>query len=133
MKKLLLILILIGGLTACDKNEASIKPTTPSTSLVMTQGKWKITNLNHNGYNESGFTDYQFQFNLNGTLNAVKEGVTTSGYWSTRTENNEQKLNISFSSPPLNELNFDWRVKQINVNMMNLGDGGTEYLDFQKL
>lgn len=99
MKKLLLIIILVTGLIACDKNEASIKPTTPTTSLVMTQGKWKATNMNHNGNTEAHFTNYEFTFNPNGVLTVVKEGVTTNGYWSTRTENSEQKLNITFSSP----------------------------------
>lgn len=137
MKKLLSILMitalmLFGALTGCNKKETSVKPTTTS-SLVMMQGKWKITNFNHNGTNESHFTGYEFQFGVNGVVTAVKEGITTKGYWSTRTENNEQKLNISFDSSPLKELNFDWRVKKIDANIMNLSDGGTEYLDFQKL
>ena len=147
MKKLILILIVAVGITACKKDEFSLRPmgtgsTTTTTSIPDPPDKelasWRIAILVNEGSNvTSKFIGYSFQFHPNGILTATKKGITTKGHWSNRTETDQPKLNITFDSGPLMELNNNWDVTQRHVNVIKLeivtGKDMTDYLDFQKI
>jgi hypothetical protein len=151
MKKIIIIaLIIAGGFAACkkdkkdDDNSSSSSSTTGSTgsyyvTTKMTNGKWKVSNFSTNGNNETQvFYGYAFQFNSNGTVFAVREGRTDIGGWSMVTNDGQNELNIKFPLAPLDELNEDWHVKEMNSNLVilehtNGDDGGTETLELQKI
>ncbi len=145
MKKLILILIVAVGFTACKKDEFSLRPmgsgsasptvTTPSDP--MDQPSWRIGLLVNEGNDvTSKFTGYSFRFHADGILTATKKGITTKGYWSNRTENDQQKLNINFDSGPLMEMNNNWNVKERHVSVIKLefrSKGMPETLEFVKI
>lgn len=151
MKKIIVItmLIIIAGYAACkkdkkDDSKSDSSSTTGSTSSynttssIMTEGKWKVSNFTNNGNSETAiFYGYVFQFNPNGTVFAVREGRTEIGGWSIATNDGQKELNIKFPIAPLDRLNEDWHIKEINLNSVTLehtsgGDGGVETLVLQK-
>ena len=146
MKKLILILIVAVGLTACKKDEFSLRPmgsgsTTNSVSPNPDRiglNSWRINIFVNEGSNvTSEFTGYAFQFHPNGILTATKKGVTTEGHWSNRTESDQQKLNINFDSGPLMQLNKNWNLIERNVRVIKLGtvpsNDMADYLEFARI
>jgi hypothetical protein len=153
MKKLIFILIVAVGLTACKKDEFSLRPmgSDSSTSKVaptpdpvaptpnpVEQSLWRIGFLVNDGSNvTSDFTGYTFEFHPDGMLLATKKGVRTEGHWSRRTETDQPKLNINFESGPLMALNNNWDLKEHHVSVIKLefitSNDMTEYLNFQKI
>jgi len=141
MKKLFLILTIAVGLTACRKDLTSLRPITPTSSTststipVKNYQKWKVTNLVRNNINEtSDFTGSIFQFAPNGIIYATRNGKTFTGNWTSRTENNQQKLNITFNGGGLLELANNWdlilRDDQVIKLQAITKEDVTEYLDF---
>jgi hypothetical protein len=79
-----------------------------------------------------------FQFNTDNTVTATKGSTVVKGTWSTGTDNSKSKFNINFPSAPLDELNEDWVLKNGSASSMEMehvsgGNGGTDYLVFQKI
>jgi hypothetical protein len=137
---LLLLLISVFVFTGCKKDDNS--SSSNSTSVLnntVQQGTWKITYFNDSGNDETNhFTGYTFQFNSNGTVTATKNGSTVSGTWSSGNDDSTLKLVLNFSSTPFDELNDDWHVTQQSSSIIKLedvsgGNGGTDYLTFEKI
>lgn len=139
MKKILSIsiLALVMIVTSCKKDDNS--NSTPSINSTIQQGKWRVASYIDSGNNETNhYTGYEFQFNSNGTVVATKQGSSVSGTWSNGNDDSQQKLILNFSTTPFDELNDDWHIvsqssSQIGLEDVSGGNGGTDYLTFDKI
>lgn len=130
MKKVISILLLLFVLSCKKDNYIQISDT-------LTSGTWTISKYIDNGDNEtSDFTGYTFNFNIDGSIVAVKDGTGVVGNWSELNDDDNLKLNILFSQTTLSELNDDWDLKSKSDNMIELedisGDGSIDNLTFVK-
>lgn len=133
-----LILCIVALLTfsSCNKDDDE-----PSTNNVIQQGKWKVSLFVDSGTDKiSYFSGYEFTFTDNGVVTAVKAGSpTVTGSWSTRTEDDQNKMIFNFGSTLMfNDLNEDWRVVERNTSRIRLehtsgGSGGTDLLTLEKI
>lgn len=140
MKKFIIIptitLLVIALLSSCKKDDNSASP---SSSTFIQQGQWKITSYIDSGNNEtSHYTGYAFTFVSGGVVTATKSGSSVSGNWSTGSDDSQSKLYLTFTAAPFNELNDDWHIVQQTSSMIQLedvsgGNGGTDYLTFEKI
>lgn len=146
MKTLILLLMLVGAfiITSCSKDdEDEMKTTTNNiTSTIedsLLEANWHITYYWDTDKEETyHFTGYTFVFNDNNTLTATKT-TQVSGTWSVINDDNQDKLLLDFGSvQPFEELNDDWHIKEwsdtkIQLEDVSGGNGGTDYLTFEKL
>lgn len=136
MKQLLNLLLIVSliQLSSCKKDDNS----SPSIASTLQTGTWKVSYFNDSGNDETNhFTNYTFQFNSNGTVTATINSSNNNGTWSNSNDDSQDKLNLFFSSIPLDELNSDWHIIEQNSNTIKLedvsgGNGGTDYLTFIK-
>ena len=130
----ILLFVSFLAFTSCSKdNEA------PSTKSIIQQGKWKIVLFNDNGAVEtSNYSGYEFTFNTNGSISAVKNGSTVTGNWNAGTDESLNKLTLNFPLlSPLTELNEQWTFLEKSYSVFKLehinSEGQTEVVTFQKL
>ena len=121
----------------------------------METGTWIITKFIDSGNDETNhFNSYTFSFNTDGSLVANNGTTTVSGSWSVAVDNssgnssdddssssddsNDVDFNIVFISPAdFEELSDDWDIisntdSKIELIDISGGNGGTDYLTFQK-
>ena len=127
--------ILVFGLSSCTKDKNS---TDPSTSDIVGQGTWKVTLFNDSGDDETqNFAGYNFTFNSNGTIAAVKNASTVNGTWNTGSDDSQNKLILDFGTTvQFSELNEDWVILEqtalkIRLEHVSGGNGGTDLLTFE--
>lgn len=130
MRTIISILLLLFILSCKKDNYIQISDT-------LTSGTWTISKYIDNGDNEtSDFTGYTFNFNIDGSIVAVKDGTGVVGNWSELNDDDNLKLNILFTQTTLSELNDDWDLKSKSDNMIELedisGDGSIDNLTFVK-
>ena len=136
MKQLLNLLLLASliQLSSCKKDDNN----SPAIGSTLQTGTWKVSYFNDSGKDETYyFTNYTFQFNSNGTVTATINSSNNNGTWSNSNDDSQDKLNLFFSSIPLDELNSDWHILEQNSNTIKLedvsgGNGGTDLLTFSK-
>ncbi len=121
--------------TAC--NDTNI--TNSETANIIKNGTWRITYYYDTDHEEtSSFSGFNFTFNENGTVTAIKGISSVSGTWSTGTDDSQVKLILNFgANTPFDELNDDWHVielKDVKVRLEDVsgGGGGTDELTFEK-
>jgi len=111
-------------------------------------GAWQITYFFDDPTDETNhFSGYQFLFNSNGTITASNSTSTVTGTWSVTDDSSSDDsssdddidFNISFASPAdFQELSDDWDILSRSNSKIELidvsgGNGGTDYLTFEKL
>ena len=101
---LLLFLITLG----CNKEEIA------KTAVIsaMTNGQWKVVDF-HDGATDliSDFQGYEFKFNTNFTVNAVKNGtVENTGTWNADADARTITSTFSSASEALTLLNGTWKI-----------------------
>jgi hypothetical protein len=151
MKNTLLIstAILFLALSACtnaDDNNSSNPIVIDQVEDGLIATDWKITYFNDSGDDEtSDFSGYTFSFEDNGTITATKSNNTYTGTWSITDSNSNDDspddldFNIFFNqSNELEELNEDWHFisqsdTKIELIHVSGGNGGTDYLTFEKI
>ena len=85
------------------------------------------------------YNGYNLTFNSDGTVLAENNNNTISGTWSVVNSSNGLDVILSFGTAmPFDEFNDDWDVVTYNNTSVELfdvsgGNGGTDYLTFQKL
>lgn len=113
----------------------------------MVEGSWRITTYVDNGVAKTGnFESYTFTFADNGSVTAVKEETSISGFWSVTDDlgtdddpGSDLDFNLAFNLPPaFVELTDDWDINERNANRISLidesgGNGGTDILVFEKI
>jgi hypothetical protein len=151
LKATLVIFIYTGLAMSCDKdddNSQQQNTTIPQTINTAQSGSWKVTYFFDSDHEETGhFTGYVFTFNENGSLVAVKGSTTVTGTWSVTDSNssdddggsNDTDFNIFFASPAdFEDLSDDWDIISVSNSKIELtdvsgGNGGTDFLTFQKI
>jgi hypothetical protein len=133
---LILVFISFFALTSCDKDDDEALVT----ATVVQEGKWKVTLFSEDNVNETHhFAGYEFTFNNDGTVSALRNNVTTTGYWSTGTDDSQRKLILDFIFlSTLSELSEDWRVVELTNTKVRLehlsGDNGnTDLLTLERI
>lgn len=134
-KSIALLLLVMAAVSSCKKDD--------SPSIVdntIQQGNWKITYFEDNGNDETPhFSGYEFIFSPGGSATASNGSNTVSGTWMTGTDDSQSKLILDFgSTSPFDELNEDWHVLEETSTMIRCehisgGNGGTDYLTFEKI
>ena len=113
---------------------------------VAQSGNWIITYFYDTDSDETNdFNGYSFTFASSGVLTATNGANTVTGTWSvTNSSSNDDSsddldFNISFASPAdFSELTDDWDIITYSSTKIELidvsgGNGGTDYLTFEKL
>jgi hypothetical protein len=130
----ILLFVSFLAFTSCSKDNDA-----PSTKSIIQQGKWKIVLFNDNGAVEtSNYTGYEFTFNTNGSVSAVKNGSTVTGSWNVGSDESLNKLTLGFPLlSGLTELNEQWTFLEKSYSVFKLehvnSEGQTEVVTFQKL
>lgn len=155
MKKLKLISILslvfvLNVASMCSDNDDSNSTADPTPVInTVSQGTWRITFYEDSGVNETtNYSNYIFTFGANGVLTAVNTNTYT-GSWSVTTDNstddspsNDLDFNILFTAPSpatfVDDLSDDWDIISYTSTKIELvdvsgGNGGTDYLTFEKI
>ena len=148
MKKLKLIPLLavvfmlnVASMCSSDDNSSSASTTTTQVQNAATSGTWHVTLYNEDGsVQTSDYSGYNFSFNSDGSLAAVKSGSTTqTGTWNTLSDSGSVKMNIGFTAPdgPFESISEDWRVLSASTSKIELkhtsgGDGSIDLLTFEK-
>ena len=126
---------------ACSKEDGPTPAETPAeVAGALRSGSWQITYFWDSDHEETQhFTGYEFTFGNEGILSASNGMVTVDGTWSTGSDDSRIQLIINFTSPAeFEELSDDWHVLDQTENKIRLedvsgGNGGTDYLTFEKL
>ena len=108
-------------------------------------GDWKITSYIDSGKDETNhFSGYFFTFNSNGTISATNGSVTNAGTWSLTDSNSNDDtpgvvdFTILFNlGNDFDSLSEDWQIlsqtsKKIELKHVSGGNGGTDFLTFEK-
>lgn len=155
MKKLKLISILslvfvLNVASMCSDNDDSNSTADPTPVInTVSQGTWRITFYEDSGVNETtNYSNYIFTFGANGVLTAVNTNTYT-GSWSVTTDDstddspsNDLDFNILFTAPSpaifVDDLSDDWDIISYTSTKIELvdvsgGNGGTDYLTFEKI
>lgn len=138
---------LMFGAVSCssDDDNNSTSTSAAQVSSTITAGSWRITNYSEDGTDKTtDFTGYNFTFGTTNTVTAANGTNTYSGAWSAAKSDEDDSASssvdflLSFSTPAtFTELTEDWQVQERSSSKLKLrhtsgGDGGTDYLTFEK-
>jgi hypothetical protein len=141
------IIALAIGISSCnnDDDNVPIQEVNVVKTTVQT-GTWRITKFIDSGTDETNhFAGYNFTFNSSGVLNASNGSNSYDGNWSVTDSNSNDDsqddldFNINFNlTNEFEELNDDWdfisrTATKIELIDISGGNGGTDYLTFEKL
>jgi len=139
--KNLIILISCFALTftSCTKDDKTTVTPTGSTISAATPGTgWSVTLFTEPGENKtSNYTGYTFDFAADGTMTAVKGGVTVTGTWRQYPDDGKTKFAITLSTTDIRlmELNDAWELVSKSASFISLKDDNStsnEQLQFTK-
>lgn len=132
-------------LLSCTNGDSSDTTHTVIQNNVQSGG-WKITSFVDSGKDETQhFNGYTFTFATNGTLTATNGPQTHTGTWNIADSNSgddspeDLDFNILFNlTNDFEDLNEDWQFisqssSRIELIHISGGNGGTDYLTFEKI
>lgn len=127
-------------LLSCKKDDSNSSISTSNVAATISSGNWRVTYYWDTDHDETtNFSGYSFVFNSNGTMTATKAANTVTGTWTTRNDDSKIKLVLSFSSSAdFIEISDDWHTiertdTKIKLQDVSGGNGGTDYLTFEKI
>lgn len=141
LKNFGVLLILLGLFSCTSDDDVMVKDSIIS---IVKMGTWRITYFWDTDKDETDhFTGYNFTFGDGDVLTATNGANTYTGTWSifdNSSSNSSDDLDfvIAFAAPPdFEELSEDWEIIEINETKIQLkhvsgGDGGTDFLTFEK-
>lgn len=152
MKKLSFYLFILSGFltlsTSCSADDQGSSVSVQPVINAASSGTWKITYYVDSDSEETGqFSSYTFTFGSN-TITATNGTNTYTGTWSVTNSNSSDDdsndnedidFNIGFASPAnFAELSDDWHIISYSDTKIQLidvsgGNGGTDYLTFEKI
>ncbi|WP_052671364.1 hypothetical protein [Aequorivita vladivostokensis] len=113
--------------------------TTELTNILI-DGQWLVASYIDDGDDETNdYNGYALTFNADGSVLTVNSNNTISGTWSVVTSGSGLDVILDFGTAiPFDELNDDWDVVTYTTTRVELfdvsgGNGGTDYLTFEKL
>ncbi len=148
--KTVLILLTIVIIVSCSSDDDNIGSQDSNINQTLVEntvqiGTWRVTSFIDSGEDETyHYNGFAFTFGENNVLTAVKVNTTYIGSWSiTDSNSNDDSMddldfNIVFASPEnFEELSDDWDFisrtdSKIELIDISGGNGGTDYLTFQK-
>jgi hypothetical protein len=139
--------ILLTTMLACTSQSGVDLPTDLSmTSKVVADGHWQVTYFFDSDKEEtSKFSGYTFSFNSDNTILATKASSDVRGKWiisdSHSSDDNPDHVHFILTFPGntiFDDLNEDWNFvrqtsKKIELIHVSGGNGGTDYLTFEKI
>lgn len=139
---------------SCDSSDDPAANLTPADAVelrgIAQDGQWRITYFFDTDKEEtSDFAGYVFTFGAEGMVTAIKDATEVSGTWSVSDssdsssddspdDSSDLDFNLFFSGSLLFEdLNDDWDILEYSNTQIRLvdvsgGNGGTDYLTFEK-
>lgn len=103
---------------------------------VLTANSWKISYYYDEKEKTQSYNGYVFVFNSDKSVTATKSGITTTGQWSTKTDNGIREFKLSFSPDLLHQLDEDWKLFEFNSSQLRFrkeeGSNDNHYLYFEK-
>lgn len=119
----------------CDTNSGTIG--NPNFTSILTDGTWHVSYYFDNIDETSNYNGYNFTFNSNGSVAAVKGTNNIGGAWSTFVNSGQDIFLLKFDDSKLDELEDDWKITEYtttNVRLKNESNssGETHYLYFTK-
>ncbi|GAO41521.1 lipocalin family protein [Flavihumibacter petaseus] len=140
MKRLSGIFIIAGLLLILGSCHKSDDSTVSEQTSILTSGNWKIVHFEEDGVDETtDFSGYTFMFHDDGTAMATRNSNTTNGSFTFQHDDDRDKLLLFLgSADPLEELNEDWQILELNENRIRLehtsgGDGSQDFVTFEKI
>lgn len=113
--------------------------TTELTNILL-DGQWFVESYIDDGDDQTiDYNGYVLTFNNDGSVLAVNNNNTITGTWSVVTSGSGLEVNLDFGAAvPFDEFNDDWDVVTYTTTRVELfdvsgGNGGTDYLTFEKL
>jgi hypothetical protein len=113
--------------------------TTELTNILI-DGQWFVQSYIDDGDDETNdYNGYALDFKLDGTVLAENSSNTINGTWNVVNSSNGLDVVLDFGTAiPFDEFNDDWDVttyKNTRVELFDIsgGNGGTDYLTFEKL
>lgn len=106
---------------------------------ILTDGNWFVALFMEDGEDDetSNFDTFQFNFIPNGQVVVTNPGSTLFGTWFVEEDDDELELILNFEDAyPLDELDDDWLVFELQNNQVELrddDDGDADLLIFEKL
>ncbi|GAC1418001.1 MAG: hypothetical protein NVS1B13_15580 [Flavisolibacter sp.] len=105
---------------------------------AMTSGQWKVSSyLKGSIDTTSAFTNYQFQFKANNTVDAVNNSVLiNTGTWSGNMTDGTISANFVNAPSPLPLLNGQWKITnstQVSVEAYQIVNGELRKLKLNKV
>lgn len=133
-----------------DPSEILSDVNTSELRATAQDGQWRITYFFDTDKEETDhFTGYIFTFGADGTITAVNGAVEVGGTWSVTDssssdddsfdDSSDVDFNLQFATPPdFEELSDDWDILEYSASRIKLidvsgGNGGTDYLTFEKI
>ncbi len=107
---------------------------------ILLNGQWYVQSYIDDGNNETNdYNGYKLTFKTDGSVIAENSNNTIIGTWNVVNSSNGLDVVLDFGSAiPFDEFNDDWDVDTYTSTKIELfdisgGNGGTDYLTFQKL
>jgi hypothetical protein len=102
--------------------------------VELTTGLWYVNLFDDDGDIETcDYVDFEFTFNLNGTVLATSSTQSVDGFWTVENDNGNLDLILNFDSSgpgnPLGDLDDDWDVIMHTIDHISLMDSD-EILEF---
>lgn len=148
MKRILLFLLAALSMAACHDDSPSTNTQATNIENIAKQGPWQIIRFEDSGTDHtSNFNGYAFEFNSDNKLKASSISASHTGTWSITDDDSgddnadydDIDFNITFTTPAtFEELSEDWEIISITSTKIELrhisgGNGGTDFLTFEKL
>jgi hypothetical protein len=133
-KFVLLLLIISISIAHCAKKKEEIQK--DLIIQVMTSGRWLVQNFSENTNDVSNeFTNYEFQFFENGTVQAINGSVITTGNWVGDANALTIYANFPLGSNTILRLNETWKITNNTLKLVEAipaNPGRTAYLKLVK-
>ncbi|TBX70373.1 hypothetical protein EZL74_04140 [Flavobacterium silvisoli] len=104
---------------------------------VLTSGTWRVSYCYYTHDETYYYANYNFTFNSNETVKAVKNSTVIYGDWDVHDEYGYQRLDLHFDGSTLEDLESNWRVLEVSSTFVRLksessSSGQYYYLSFTK-
>ncbi len=119
--------------TLCDGGSTS------DLEEYLTTDTWFVAYFFHDEDETTIFCEFEFDFNINGTVIASNGTDVVDGAWAVGIDSGVHYLEMDFGTDiPFDELNDDWDVLNASMDAIELedisgGNGGTDYLTFDRV
>lgn len=128
--------VILAAESVC-KDENGDPEISPNFISTIQSGVWHISYFLHESEEITVYHDYNFTFGSNGVLGVALNTTNLSGEWKAYIHNDQNILELKFSTSPLNELSEDWEIieystTQIRLKKVDGNNGEINYLTFSK-